>query len=177
MRSSTAPRSARTPRWRTSSPPAPARPRGRSLLPEAPPEAHAATSLVVASREAFAAWVDVSRVGRAFGQVLARRVSGGYSLRHVDDAEASDLAVFEDPRAAREIARLTETGEHRPLKSSPNLRRGGGIRGPGAPGLAAAMKYPPPPRVAHWHIHREGGVPTPSSRAHVPRQCGKYKAV
>ena len=146
-------------------------------MPEAPPETPAATSLAAASREAFAAWVDASPEGRVFGQVLARRVSGGYSLRHVDDAEASDLAVFEDPRAAREIARLTGMGEHRPLKSSPNLRRGWDIRAPDAAGLAVAMNYLYPAGIAHWHLHREGRLRTTSFRANAARQSGIYKRV
>jgi hypothetical protein len=146
-------------------------------LPEAPPETHAATSLAVASREAFAAWIDASRVGRAFGQVLARRTSGGYSLRHVDDAEASDLEVYEDPRAAREIARLTENGEHRPLKSSPNLRRGWEINVRDAPGLAVAMNYLYPAGIAHWHLHREGRVRTTNFRENAARQSGIYKRI
>jgi hypothetical protein len=146
-------------------------------LPEAPPETHAETSLAVASREAFAAWIDASPEGRAFGQVLARRVSGGYSLRHIDDAEASDLEIHEDPRAAREIARLTGMGEHRPLKSSPNLRRGWEIKVRDAPSLAVAMNYLYPAGIAHWHFHREGKLATTSFRENAARQSGIYKRI
>ena len=66
-------------------------------------------SVAAASREAFAAWVDAAPEGRVFGQVLVSGISPtGYSLRHVDDEDAVDLAVHEDPRAARELAKLTE---------------------------------------------------------------------
>ena len=146
-------------------------------MPEAPPDTHAATSLAAASREAFAAWVDASPEGRGFGQVLARRASGGYSLRHIDDAEASDLEVYDDPRAAREIARLTEKGEHRPLKSSPNLRRGWEIKVSDAAGLAVAMNYLYPASTVHWHLHREGRLGTTNFRENAARQSGIYKRI
>ncbi|HEX2180888.1 MAG TPA: DR2241 family protein [Rubrobacteraceae bacterium] len=143
-------------------------------MPEAPPET---TNVAAASREAFVAWIDASPEGRTFGQVLVRRASGGYSLRHVDDAEARDLEVYDDPRAAREIARLTERGEHRPLKSSPNLRRGWEIEAPDAAGLAVAMNYLYPAGIAHWHLHREGRLGITNFRETAARQSGIYKRI
>ncbi len=146
-------------------------------MPEAPPDTHAATSLAAASREAFAAWVDASPEGRGFGQVLARRAPGGYSLRHVDDGEASELEIYDDPRAAREVARLTEKGEHRPLKSSPNLRRGWEIKVPDAAGLAVAMNYLYPAGIVHWYLYREGRLGITSFRENAARQSGIYKRI
>ena len=147
------------------------------VLPE-PAGPQRARNIAADSREAFAAWVDgAGGEGRVFGQVLARRASGGFSLRHVDDAEASDLEVFEDPRAAREIAKLTEEGEYRPLKSSPNLRRGWKIEIPDARGLALAMNYLYPAGVVHWHLHREGELELTSFRANAARQSGIYKRI
>jgi hypothetical protein len=147
-------------------------------LPEAPPEAQGATSLAAVSREAFAAWVDAAPQGRAFGQVLVRGISPtGYSLRHVNDADATDLAVHEDPRAAREIAKLTGEGEYRPLKSSPNLRRGWAIKVPGAGELAVAMNYLYPAGIVHWHLCREGGLEITDFRENAARQSGIYKRI
>jgi 4Fe-4S binding protein/cobalt chelatase family protein len=143
-------------------------------LPEAPPEA---TSVAAASREAFAAWVDDSAEGRVFGQVLVRRVSDGYSLRHRDDAGAEDLEVHDDPRSAREISKLTEKGEYRPLKSSPNLRRGWEIKVSGARELAVAMNYLYPAGISHWHLHREGRLEVTTFRENAARQSGIYKRI
>jgi hypothetical protein len=136
-----------------------------------------ATNVAAASREAFAAWVDETPEGRVFGQVLVRPTTPGYSLCHTDDAAVADLEVHEDPRSAREIARLTEAGEHRPLKSSPNLRRGWEIRVPDAGGLAVAMNYLYPAGVVHWHLHGEGRLEVTSYRENAARQSGIYKRI
>jgi hypothetical protein len=130
------------------------------------------------SRDAFAAWVDLAPDGRVFGQVTLRPDAvGGYALRHVDDAGADDLAVSEGPRAAREIARLTEYGEYRPLKSSPNLRRGWELKVADARSLATAMNYLYPAGVVHWFLHREGKLELTSFRENAARQSGIYKRV
>ena len=130
------------------------------------------------SREAFAAWVDGAPEGRVFGQVVVRRVAPlGYSLHHADDAREDGLRVSEDPRAAREIARLTESGEYRPLKSAPNLRRGWELRVADALSLATAMNYLYPAGVVHWHLYREGRLHLTSFRENAARQSGIYKQV
>ena len=107
-----------------------------------------------------------------------RRISPcGYSLRHSADAETEDLEVREDPRSAREIAKLTEGGEYRPLKSSPNLRRGWEIRVADARGLATAMNYFYPAGVVHWYLYREGRLEITSFRENAARQSGIYKRI
>jgi hypothetical protein len=130
------------------------------------------------SREAFAAWVDGAPEGRVFGQVIVRPARPlGYSLRHTADAREDSLSVTEDPHAAREIARLTESGEYRPLKSSPNLRRGWELRVADARSLATAMSYLYPAGVVHWYLHREGRLNLTSFRETAARQSGIYKRV
>ena len=142
-------------------------------MPEAPPE----TNVAAASREAFAAWVDEAIEGRTFGQVLVRPAAPGYSLRHIEDVGAADLEVHEDPRAAREIAKLTEEGEYRPLKSSPNLQRGWDIRVADAKELTVAMNYLYPAGVVHWHLYREGSLDITNFRDNAARQSGIYKSI
>jgi hypothetical protein len=131
------------------------------------------------SREAFAAWVDgAASEGRVFGQVVVRSVPPhGYSLRHADDVREDSLRISEDPHAAREIARLTEGGEYRPLKSSPNLRRGWELRVEDARSLVTAMNYLYPAGVVHWYLHREGRLNLTSFRETAARQSGIYKRV
>ena len=144
-------------------------------MPEALPEA---SSVAATSREAFASWVDAVPEGRTFGQVQVRRTfPEGYSLRHADDADAGGLEVHEDPRSAREIAKLTESGEYRPLKSSPNLRRGWEIRVSDAGDLAVAMNYLYPAGIVHWYLYREGRLGVTSFRENAARQSGIYKRV
>ena len=143
-------------------------------MSEAPPET---TNVATASREAFVAWVDGAAEGRVFGQVLVRATATGYSLRHRDDVDAANLELHQDPRAAREIAKLTEDGEYRPLKSSPNLRRGWEIRVPDARELAVAMSYLYPAGIVHWHLHREGKLEVTNYRENAARQSGIYKRI
>jgi 4Fe-4S iron-sulfur cluster binding domain/DR2241 stabilising domain len=133
-------------------------------------------NVAAASRDAFARWINDAPDGRVFGQVMVRPTSaGGYVLRHKGDARAGDLEASEDPRAAREIARLTENGEYRPLKSSPNLRRGWELRVADARSLATAMDYLYPAGVVHWFLHREGRLSLTSFRQNAARQSGIYK--
>ena len=129
-----------------------------------------------ASREAFARWVDEAPEGRVFGQVIVRPTpAGGYVLRHQHDAQLDNLQASEDPREAREIARLTEGGEYRPLKSSPNLRRGWELRVADARSLGTAMDYLYPAGVVHWYLLREDRLALTSFRQNAARQSGIYK--
>ncbi len=135
-------------------------------------------NVAASSREAFAAWVDEAPDGRTFGQVLVRPASpAGYYLCHEDDARATGLELHDDPLAAREIAKLTGTGEYRPLKSSPNLRQGWELRVEDARGLATAMNYLYPAGVVHWYLYREGKLEITDYRENAARQSGIYKRV
>ncbi|MDQ3793845.1 MAG: hypothetical protein M3341_14745 [Actinomycetota bacterium] len=149
------------------------------ILSDVSPKLAGTRNLAAQSREAFAAWVDESTAdGRVFGQVLIRPAfSGGYSLRHVDDSRADGLEANDDPRAAREIAKLTEAGEYRPLKSSPNLRHGWELRVEDARGLATAMNFLYPAGIVHWHLHKEGTLELTSFRENAARQSGIYKRI
>jgi len=144
------------------------------LSETAPAEATAS-----AAREAFASWVEgAGREGRVFGQVRVTGAGDGlYVLRHVEDEGKPGLDVHEDPRAAREISKTTEGGEYRPLKSSPNLRRGWEMRLRSAGDLAVAMNLLYPAGIVHWHLYREGRLRTTSYRENAARQSGIYKRV
>ncbi|MBA2443446.1 MAG: hypothetical protein H0V53_13770 [Rubrobacter sp.] len=134
--------------------------------------------MAIAAREDFASWVSEAAEGREFAEALVRRLpEGGYELRHREDAGKEDLEPHEDPRAAREIAKLTEGGEYRPLKSSPNLRRGWLLRVADEKALAAAMNYLYPVALVHWHLRRCGELPLTSYRENAARQSGIYKRV
>ena len=147
-------------------------------MPEASPGRPEGENVAADSREAFAAWVDGAPEGRVFGEVIVRPVLPlGYSLRHTDDAREDGLEISENPRAAREIAKLTEGGEYRPLKSSPNLRRGWELRVADGHALAIAMNYLYPAGVVHWHLYREGRLPLTNFRENAARQSGIYKRI
>lgn len=130
------------------------------------------------AREAFAAWVSESDgKGRVFGQIRIEDDGSGYTLRHIEDGGGGEFDVSTDPTEAREISRLTEDGEYRPLKSSPNLRRGWRMELSEDSELVAAMNYFYPAAVVHWHLDREGGLEATSFRENASRQSGMYERV
>ena len=151
------------------------------MQPASPePGTAAGSSVAVAARQAFAAWVAEKPEGRIFAQVLVRQSpDGGFEIRHADNAatEAADLTVYENSREAREISKLTERGEYRPLKSSPNLRRGWLLRVANDKDLTTAMNYLYPAAIVHWHLEREGDLEVTSYRENAARQSGIYKRV
>ncbi|CAN5255010.1 hypothetical protein BH24ACT16_BH24ACT16_13230 [soil metagenome] len=145
--------------------------------------------LATRAREAFSLWVSEAPDGRVFAQALISRLEpdetpsgptgGGYEVRHVEDAgrDSGDLDLHEDPRQAREISKLTETGEYRPLKSSPNLRRGWLLRLSDERELMTAIGYLYPSAVVHWYLDRVGGLKITSYRENAARQTGMYQRV
>lgn len=155
----------------------------------ASPEPAETRPLARRALEDFAAWVSEEPAGRVFAQVRIRRVEpdetpsgptgGGYELRHVEDEDRApeELKLYEEPREARELSKLTENGEYRPLKSAPNLRRGWLLRVPGERGLSTAMQYLYPSAVVHWHLERRGELPITSYRENAARQSGIYQRV
>ena len=71
-------------------------------------------------------WFD-EQIGNELlvAQVLLRRTNGGFELRHVADREvSSEKLTLQPPESAPGIAQMAKDGSFRPLKSSPNLRRG-----------------------------------------------------
>lgn len=136
---------------------------------------------VAAAREALLAWVDgAGAEGRVFLQVLLRATGGGrYEARHARDAgrPLDALAVHADPFAAREIAQTTAAGEHRPLKTGPNLRGGWALVGLDGRELWTALDYLYPACAAHWHAGRTGTLRPTHWRETAGRQSGIYSPV
>lgn len=133
------------------------------------------------ARAALVAWVDeAGPEGRAFLQAHLRATGEGrYEIRHRRDAELPHdvLAVSRDPFAARDIAQVTDEGEHRPLKTSPNLRGGWVLADLDARALWTALDYLYPACALHWHAGRTGTLRVTHWRETALRQSGMYGAV
>ncbi len=153
----------------------------RATTPERPGGESPRRSTAAEARAAFAHWVSEAPEGLPFGQIVVRALpgNGGYELRHVADVGIpdGDLVAHNEPRAAREIAKLTEEGEYRPLKSSPNLKRGWVLRVKDDRALYVAMNYLYPSGVVHWHLYRNGALEITNYRENAARQSGIYKRV
>jgi hypothetical protein len=143
--------------------------------------AHAAGG-IPAARQALTEWVDAAGdAGRAFLQVrLLRTGDAQYEIRHAGDVHRDLLSletVTSDPYAARFIAQMTGGGEHRPLKTAPNLRQGWALVDLDARALWTALDYLYPACALHWHAELAGTLRVTHWREVAGRQSGMYGAV
>jgi hypothetical protein len=134
------------------------------------------------AREALVQWVEAAGdEGRAFLQVrLLQTGDGQYEIRHARDVHrslASLGTVTPDPYAARFIAQMTNEGEHRPLKTAPNLRQGWALVDLDARALWTALDYLYPACALHWYAELAGTLRVTHWREAAARQTGMYGAV
>jgi len=125
---------------------------------------------------ALADFVTYIANGCVVAQVVFRPVEGGFELRHIADRDAAaeslrTLAVNE----LRALAQFTEDNEFRPLKSSPNLRRGWRATAAGAQEVGAALERLYPGSVPDWFAARRPLPPVTSYRDITGRQSGMYR--
>ncbi|MBA4156619.1 MAG: hypothetical protein H0X65_03980 [Gemmatimonadetes bacterium] len=136
---------------------------------------------VARARVAFVAWVDEAGPrGREFLQIVARSTGAGrYEVLHREDADhpGDGLLTHTDPYAARPIAQTTASGDHRPLKTAPNLRTGWRIADLDASGLCVVLDYLYPACLAHWYSGRTGSLRVTHWRETANRQSGIYSPV
>ena len=109
-----------------------------------------------------------------FGQV---RIDEGYELRHVDDAGCDDLRELVSLAEIRELVRLDEAGEFRPLRAAPNLRRGWRYRAADEAALRDALDYIYPAEVANAELWRAGSLASTSWAETAARQTGRFRVV
>lgn len=134
------------------------------------------------ARGALVRWIDEGGdSGRIFLQVrLLRTGDGRYEIRHARDVHRSIQSletVTPDPYAARFIAQMTSGGDHRPLKTAPNLRQGWALVDLDARALWTALDYLYPACALHWHAARTGELRVTHWRETAARQTGMYGAV
>jgi sirohydrochlorin cobaltochelatase len=111
-----------------------------------------------------------------FGQVL---IQPGFELRHIEDAafDASALRLLESPDDLRELARLDDAGNFRPLRAAPNLRRGWLYRAPECAALRLALDYLYPADLANAVLAAEKRLPVTTWRETAERQTGRFRMV
>jgi sirohydrochlorin cobaltochelatase len=109
------------------------------------------------------------------GQVLVRPVALGWELRHVADAERSDLTPYSSLEAARHIANVDHSGVFRPLKTAPNLMGGWRLVLPDASSVRYALDYLYPAMIGVWFSHLSGNLKPVHLRETLGRQTGMYR--
>jgi sirohydrochlorin cobaltochelatase len=133
------------------------------------------------ARPVFFAWVEEpGESGRGFLQLRVRRTADGkFEIRHLGDTgqPLDRLVRYPGAHAALEIARTTEAGGHRPLRSTPDLRRGWVLAGLDRAELWNAVSSIYPGAVVDWYRQQTGELhPTPFT-ATAARQSGIYARV
>ncbi len=105
---------------------------------------------------------------------LARLETGGWELRHHEDAGRADLKAFARAEDARQLATNDEAGEFRPLKTAPNLRRGWRLILADSATLRRALDYFYPAMLGVSHDSRRGALRPVPLRETLARQSGMY---
>lgn len=119
------------------------------------------------------AWLDEG--GGRIGQIIVRRVAGGFELCHAADAARADLALHATPEAARHIANYDDAGKFRPLKTAPTLAHGWRLVLPDAAALRRALDYFYPAMLGCAASFSRGELPAVPLRDKLARQTGMYR--
>jgi sirohydrochlorin cobaltochelatase len=113
---------------------------------------------------------------RCIGQIaIESQADGTFVLRHRDDDSRTDLAAYDEPDAAHELARFDDAGNYRPLKTAPNLRHGWRLTVQSLPELRLALDAFYPGRLAAFLAFENQELPTTPFRETLERQSGMYR--
>jgi sirohydrochlorin cobaltochelatase len=105
------------------------------------------------------------------------RIDLGYELRHVDDAGCDDLRELVSLEEVRELVRLDDAGNFRPLRAAPTLRRGWRYHAPDEGALRDALDYFYPAEVANAELWGTENLPLTPWRETAERQTGRFRIV
>jgi sirohydrochlorin cobaltochelatase len=109
------------------------------------------------------------------GQVVIEKNPPGFSLRHEADTGREDLEISHSPEDALGIARRDDSGDYRPLKTAPNLRRGWELRLDSLAALRLALDGIYPAALGNWRAVLRGEKIAPPLRETLNRQTGMYR--
>jgi sirohydrochlorin cobaltochelatase len=113
---------------------------------------------------------------RGIGQIEIRQDNPGFALCHREDAAREDLEIYRSPDDGTELAKFSDDGNYRPLKTAPNLRHGWRLELADLDSLQQALESFYPGRLAAlaaWEAHR---LTTTPLRETLDRQTGMYRA-
>ncbi|MGB8353127.1 MAG: DR2241 family protein [Chthoniobacteraceae bacterium] len=112
------------------------------------------------------------------GEILIVKKEGEFILTHHADARANQpLPTLANPHDAQITAIYDQSGEYRPLKSAPNLKRGWSLRLRTISELREALDFFYPAMSGIWLAHRENRLTPVHFRTTAARQSGMYDIV
>ncbi|WP_324757220.1 DR2241 family protein [Haloarcula sp. GH36] len=102
-----------------------------------------------------------------------------YDLRHEADrgVDADDLDSYDDPVAARELAKHDDRDRYRPLKTAPTLHTGWVFPELDPAALVEAVHTFYPATVQNWYRERQGDLDVTHWHETTQRQTGIYGVV
>jgi len=109
------------------------------------------------------------------GEILVRKIDGGFVLSHRDDQTRNDLQIFGNAEDAVEVARYDDAGNYRPLKTAPNLRHGWRLELVDLDQLRIALDHFYPGRLAIFAAWKSDLLKTTPLRETLDRQSGMYR--
>lgn len=133
------------------------------------------------ARDAFFEWLAASPPeGRDFLQVAILPGSkGDFRLLHREDRDLPivSLEAYHEPRSALAIARTTDDGSYRPMRTAFDLRRGWVFPALDQNDLWIALSFLYPAAVIHWHRFSVGGVDVLTFERWAARQTAMYSTL
>lgn len=134
-------------------------------------------SLHAAAQGSIAEFLSAAIVSGFFqiGQVVIEKNPPGFSLHHEADTGREDLEIFHSPEDALGIARCDDSGDYRPLKTAPNLRRGWELRLDSLAALRLALDGIYPAALGNWRAVLRGEKIAHPLRETLNRQTGMYR--
>ena len=130
----------------------------------------------VVNNPAFAAFCALLTPELVLAQVLVRRLTLGFELRHVGDLTAAAGSLRAVALAElRTLANHTASGEFRPIKAAPNLGAGWRCVAADETELESALGLLYPGAVADWFAARQPVPPVTDYRDYTARQTGMYR--
>jgi sirohydrochlorin cobaltochelatase len=110
-----------------------------------------------------------------FGQILVRKINGGFVLSHCGDETRKKLKTFQSADDAIELSKFDDSGNYRPLKTAPDLAHGWRLELARPEELQRALDYFYPGRLAVFLAWKTGQLYTTALRETLDRQSGMYR--
>ncbi len=131
---------------------------------------------VSAIRENLAQFFRETSPPWKIGEIIIRP---GFELLHRDDLgnDPASLRRIRSLEDLRELIRLDQKGNFRPLRAAPNLRRGWIYHAPDLSSLQLALDYLYPAELANWSLSRRQQLPITPWNETAERQTGRFGIV
>lgn len=131
------------------------------------------------SPEQQAAWdtlLGLAHDGMRLGEVLIRQDVGLYTLQHMLDEGKDQLQVFVSPESLRDLVRISDSGEYRPVHTFRNLPRGWKAVF-NEEDFRRAISYVYPSVIEDTYLYQKGALRVTPWISTARRQTGIYNRV